>query len=1635
MKKRQRSFKCIIAMLLIFSMIITFGPSTIIANADTSSSGEITRLTNEEKQGVILHAWDWSFNNIKNNVQAIKDAGYTAIQVSPVEPSKNDDYKTNSLWYILYQPISFTVGNAQLGNEEKFKDMCTAAHNAGLKIIVDVVSNHTGNNEGDGNKTIAPQVTFQGVGYEDYWHLPLHAVTDWNDRYEVTHGGLGLPDLNTSNTKVQAMIRKFLQECLTDGADGFRFDTAKHIELPSPLDEDGTCSYYWPNVLSGLKTNKETTPFVYGEDLQGGADNFANYTKLMDVTASNYGDAVRSIVGVGSSSENLSDTNFDNYKTYNVPNGVKPSSLVTWVESHDTYANDGGASENMTDEQIKLGWALTAPRAGSTPLFFNRPAGRNKLQGNIGDVGNSNWKDPDVIAVNKFHNAMESFDENVTKISDKVIMIERVDQGVTKGVVIVNLGDVVTDFSANATLSTGSYTNCSPNGGTFTSNGTILSGSLPKGVTVLYEGGSQEVVVNFPQVAIDKENCSFYDTLKLTLNVTNSASASYSINGGKETPYYNGDKITIGDGIAVGDQVKVDLKANNSNGKAVEEYLYTKKDINSVATVYFKKPAGEGWQIPYAYVYNTLGEKYNDAAFPGTKMIKVGDDLYKLNISGFTDGQVMFNDWFYGNHKTSALVTSASGMKLYDTDKTWKDITEVPIENSNVTPDEVTGGTSKVYFQKPNTSEWNYDDVSVYFYGKGGPSWPGVPMTKVEGSTNLYTYTLPAGLEDSNVIFNANGGKMQVPGHNESGLTAPANSKMIYVDGAWKEYVEAGTSKIYFRKPKDWAEPNVYAYKIDGNVDSKVTADVNAWPGVPMVKVDGIETLYSYTFSKDCQNINVIFNDKVKDKDGGNQLPDKDAYQLFAGEAKIYDNGSLRNFTADDLKEPEAPAVASQGVTKVYFKNTDNWDSVKIHYWPEGGSGTTWPGVSMVDEGNNVYSFNLPKGYESANVIFNNNGKGKQTVNLSTKVGSTMEFVSNGLDDKGNLAGELVSKSKVYFRNTNGWKSVKVHYWNEGGKGTTWPGVSVVDEGYNLYSYTLPDEYANANVIFNNDNNGKQTNGVKAAEGKTLILDGDTWRDFTADDIPKENSEDPDKPSQNKEVSKVYFKNIQGWGEPYVHYWKDGGEQTKWPGMKMQDEGNGLYSYSLPQGYGDANVILNAQTSATENDRSQLPKDGGFKLVSGSTMIYEDGEWKDYKSNDGKKEVSKIPTVSGLIYPTTTNIRGTAGKDADIILSVDEITQTTTSAGAKVDVISKTEEKEIGYTKADNDGNWSVNIPAQKVEAVIKVIAREEGKLESSIIVTVINKSSSESSSSSSSSSNSRSHSGSNSSSSSSKKEQTVTKEGNTTTINSTDATTIEKEILNSTTPNIKVDLSSHPIVYKGIFEALASNPSKNLTLVGDNASWTFNGTDILANGAIDIDTTIKSTSQNATMINNLVSGQKIVNLSFAHKGVLPGKAKIQASVDSKYNNKIMNMYSYSLENNRLELVSANVAVKDEIATFEITKGSDYILSETVIPGTVKEGWNQITNGNWIFVKEENNVNGWIKDGTNWYLFNKSGIMKTGWAKDSDGKWYYLNTSGAMKTGWLNDNGTWYYLNESGAMLSNTSVGGYNLGVDGAWNE
>ena len=71
-------------------------------------------------------------------------------------------------------------------------------------------------NNGDANipATEVAQSDFNLHLHQDYWHTDtdgnLHVITDYNNRYDVTHNGVGLPDLNTSNTELQGIINDYL---------------------------------------------------------------------------------------------------------------------------------------------------------------------------------------------------------------------------------------------------------------------------------------------------------------------------------------------------------------------------------------------------------------------------------------------------------------------------------------------------------------------------------------------------------------------------------------------------------------------------------------------------------------------------------------------------------------------------------------------------------------------------------------------------------------------------------------------------------------------------------------------------------------------------------------------------------------------------------------------------------------------------------------------------------------------------------------------------------------------------------------------------------------------------------------------------------------------------------------------------------------------------------------------------------------------------------------------------------------------------------------------------------------------------------------------------------------------------------
>ena len=200
-----------------------------IGNPSFESARNQYGLAKHMKNGAILHAWMWSFKTITQHMPEIAAAGYTSVQTEPMSKIKEvaaNGKKFTENWYYVYQPTDTTIGNWVMGTEDDLKSLCNTAHKYGVRIIVDVVANHM---------TATWGAIADRWKKSEYYHHDCNDgdVQDWNNRYQVTHCKLlGLYDINTENTETANMMHDFLVQAVNDGVDGFRFDAAKHIELP-----------------------------------------------------------------------------------------------------------------------------------------------------------------------------------------------------------------------------------------------------------------------------------------------------------------------------------------------------------------------------------------------------------------------------------------------------------------------------------------------------------------------------------------------------------------------------------------------------------------------------------------------------------------------------------------------------------------------------------------------------------------------------------------------------------------------------------------------------------------------------------------------------------------------------------------------------------------------------------------------------------------------------------------------------------------------------------------------------------------------------------------------------------------------------------------------------------------------------------------------------------------------------------------------------------------------------------------------------------------------------------------------------------------------------------------------------------
>ena len=698
-------------------------------------------LKDNIQDGVILHCFDWTLADIQEEIPNIAKAGFTAVQTSPVHERAGK----GSVWYDVYRPYDFKIGNG-LGTEADLKALCAKAHEYGVKVIVDVVANHTDY----GN--VADRLKDEGL-----YHQPFD-VGNWHDRHQVTFGKIGMWDLDTNNPTVQAIIKQYIQDLKACGVDGIRWDAIKHIGLPSEGDS------FMQNVVDQEMYN-------YGEilDNTGGNDNvlFPEYQTYMSITDNGYGNGFANSFAGGSINESVGNFNQRNAKT---------EKLVYWGESHDTYANDGGESKNKSQNVIDRAYAVVAGNNGATALYFSRPFQKDKGAIKFGDKGSVHFKDAEVAQVNHMHNVCAGEPNYYVKGNGVCAQVRK-----SGAIIVLGSGSDRDVTVANGAgdgkwLKPGTYKDM-VGGGAFTVNASTISGHVGEsGIAVIYNAGS---IVLPPEVVFNPaDGTAFSDeTLTVTATPLNAVSAWIQVNDGAKQDFTADKQFTVGADVAYGKNVTITWGATDKEGKT-ETGSVTYKKVKA-----YVPALGKADEIScFLETSNAAAAVYvwNNKVSPVIKYAGDWNDAIKKKlplVGKSVSGKNVFK-WTYDGTETSAptqiIFLDGNGNKItadvefvnhgYYVDGTYSNTVTKVHEDEIVDPE-------YVYFD--NASNW--ENVYCYFYNGTtfSAAWPGVKMTfdasaSHNGKTGWYKVQIPTAYLKAKFFINDGTAGTAINGANAS---------------------------------------------------------------------------------------------------------------------------------------------------------------------------------------------------------------------------------------------------------------------------------------------------------------------------------------------------------------------------------------------------------------------------------------------------------------------------------------------------------------------------------------------------------------------------------------------------------------------------------------------------------------------------------------------------------------------------------------------------------------------------------------------------------------------------------------------------------------------------------------------------
>ncbi|MBR5738605.1 MAG: hypothetical protein IKY02_01295 [Lachnospiraceae bacterium] len=330
------------------------------------------------------------------NPESGTSLGVEGIWLTPIFTSSS---------YHKYNVNNYYEVDPSFGTMEDLKELIALCHERGVKLILDLVINHTGTrNEWYQNFIVAQRALDEKDPYFDFYSYyvggtsapagrTFSQLSGTNVYYECNFSG-DMPELNFDNELVREKVLEVAKYYLDLGIDGFRFDAAKYIYY---TDHEKSVDFWkwYIGELKKIKSDVYTVAEVWDGDTI--TDKYYPALNCFDFTVSQASGLIATAAKGGSAGQYTSYV--ENYlKTVRALRA--DATIVPFVTNHDMDRAAGFLVE--TNGQAKIGANLYLLGPGSPFIYYGEELGMRGSRGGAATDANRRlamvWGDGDTVA-------------------------------------------------------------------------------------------------------------------------------------------------------------------------------------------------------------------------------------------------------------------------------------------------------------------------------------------------------------------------------------------------------------------------------------------------------------------------------------------------------------------------------------------------------------------------------------------------------------------------------------------------------------------------------------------------------------------------------------------------------------------------------------------------------------------------------------------------------------------------------------------------------------------------------------------------------------------------------------------------------------------------------------------------------------------------------------------------------------------------------------------------------------------------------------------------------------------------------------------------------------------------------------